>query len=73
VPEGAFELKRLCCEECGSRATAGAWGWRGYRIDDPEEGDIPEIGFFCPECAEREFGPLADGYDWGDSSQSESF
>jgi hypothetical protein len=72
MPEGAFESRRLCCEECGGEATAGAWGWRGYRIDDPEEGDVPEIGFFCPDCAEREFGPPADSYDWGDSSQSES-
>ncbi len=70
---GRIELKRLCCEECGAEATPGAWGWRGYRIDDPEEGDTPEIGFFCPDCAEREFGPRADHHDWGDSSQSESF
>ena len=56
-----------------SEATVGAWGWRGYRIDDPDDGDIPGVGFFCPDCAEREFGSLADRYDWGDSSQSESF
>jgi hypothetical protein len=53
----------LRCEECGVEATAGAWGWRGYRIDDPEDGDLPEIGFFCPDCALREFGPLLDRYD----------
>jgi len=53
----------LRCEECGIQATAGAWGWRGYRIDDPEEGDMPEIGFFCPDCAFREFGPLLDHSD----------
>ena len=45
------------------KATAGAWGWRGYRIEDPEEGDLPEIGFFCPDCAFREFGPLLDRSD----------
>ncbi len=46
-------------------ATGGAWGWRGYRIDDPEDGDLPEIGFFCPDCAYREFGPLLDRHDTG--------
>jgi hypothetical protein len=63
VPDGLSEPKPLRCEECGDQATAGAWGWRGYRIDDPEDGDPPEIGFFCPDCAYREFGPLLGRYD----------
>jgi hypothetical protein len=26
--------------------------WSAYLTDD----ESPELGFFCPECAEREFG-----------------
>ena len=52
----------------GRRPRPGRVGWRAYRIDDPEDGDTPEIGFFCPDCADREFGPLADRNDWGDST-----
>jgi hypothetical protein len=63
VAGGAPEAKQLRCEECGTVATGDAWGWRGYRIDDPEDGDLPEMGFFCPECAFREFGPLLDRSD----------
>jgi len=70
VPKAGKERKPLRCEECGELATNGAWGWRGYRIDDPEDGDPPEIGFFCPDCAYREFGPLLDRRDtdsgWSD-------
>ena len=47
---------RLRCAECGTMSTSHAWGWRGYRMDDPEEGDLPALAFYCPDCAEREFG-----------------
>ena len=59
VAGGADRPRLMECEECGTHAIGDAWGWRGYRIDDPEDGDPPEIGFFCPDCAYREFGPLA--------------
>jgi len=37
----------------GSKATADGRRWRAYWIDDgPEE----KLLFYCPECAEREFG-----------------
>ena len=38
-------------------AEGQARGWRGFRVDDSEAGDEPEVGFYCPQCAEREFGP----------------
>jgi hypothetical protein len=66
VAGGAPEVRPIRCEECGAPATGDAWGWRGYRIDDPEDGDLPEIGFFCPDCAYREFGPLLDRRDRSD-------
>ena len=45
------------CVECRAEPDGEARGWRGLRVDDPEEGDEPELGFYCPSCAEREFGP----------------
>ena len=36
----------------------GARWWRAYRIDDPSEGELPALAFYCPVCAEREFGSL---------------
>jgi hypothetical protein len=66
VDGGAPEVRPIRCEECGAPATGDAYGWRGYRIDDPEDGDLPEIGFFCPDCAYREFGPLLDRSDRSD-------
>ena len=34
-----------------------ALGWRAYIAPDPEDEPEGEIFMFCPECAEREFGP----------------
>jgi hypothetical protein len=45
----------LRCTECGRLAVDDAYGWRGLRTDLAEEGDEPELSFYCPECAEREF------------------
>ena len=47
----------LRCAECG-RVWLPSDGdrWRALRIDDPTTGEPPELGFFCPDCAEREFG-----------------
>ncbi|HEY4346231.1 MAG TPA: hypothetical protein VGM80_01480 [Gaiellaceae bacterium] len=37
-------------------APPDARGWMGLRMFDPEEDEYPAIGFYCPECAWREFG-----------------
>jgi hypothetical protein len=43
----------LCCEECRQVWLSKLERWRAYWIDDgPEE----KLLFYCPECAEREFG-----------------
>jgi hypothetical protein len=44
------------CEECGAVAEGNAEGWRAYRGDEPDERE-PLVVFFCPICAEKEFGP----------------
>jgi len=46
------------CVECGCRSDAGWAGWRAYRVDDPEYDRLPALGFYCPTCAEAEFGPI---------------
>jgi hypothetical protein len=51
------EVHVLACMECPRVSSATARGWRAYRIDDPEEDDPPALGFYCPACVEREFGP----------------
>jgi hypothetical protein len=48
---------RAICVECGRRSDALWTRWRGYRVDDPETDSGPELGFYCPECAKREFEP----------------
>jgi hypothetical protein len=35
-----------------------AEGWCGYRVDEPYTDEPPELAFYCPACAEREFGRL---------------
>jgi RNase P subunit RPR2 len=53
------EPRRTTCEECGAIADESGKGWRGYRMDNPEEGEPPAVAWYCPSCAEREFGPKA--------------
>jgi hypothetical protein len=48
----------LRCIECG-RETADGKGWRAYIADLPEDDEPPSVVVYCPECALREFGPLA--------------
>ena len=47
----------VACIECGRPSDARWSGWRAYRVDDPELDEPPTLGFYCPACAEAEFGP----------------
>jgi hypothetical protein len=40
------------CQECPDTFTDGSRRWRAYLTDDPQ----PLVVFYCPDCAEREFG-----------------
>lgn len=44
------------CAECGCSSGLAWAGWRGVRTDEVELGEPPALAFFCPACAEREFG-----------------
>jgi hypothetical protein len=45
------------CVECG-RVSGFLWTrWRAYWIDVPDADDDPEVALYCPDCADREFGP----------------
>jgi hypothetical protein len=45
------------CTECGCASELRWSGWRAYRTDDLRLREPPSLAFFCPTCAEREFGP----------------
>ena len=45
----------LRCLECGEEADEAAEGWKAL-LGGGYEGEPREIGIFCPDCAEREFG-----------------
>ena len=53
--------ERVRCIECGTISDPGWSGWRACRTEDPEGVEPPEISFFCPGCAYREFGRRAPG------------
>jgi hypothetical protein len=45
----------IACLECDARADDLA-GWRVVRVEDPDDGTSrPELGWYCPRCARREF------------------
>jgi hypothetical protein len=46
---------RLVCLECERRSLPGEPGWRAYLDGGYDIGEL-EIGVYCPECAQREFG-----------------
>jgi hypothetical protein len=54
--ETTGEVHVLACAECPRVSSVSARGWKVYRSDDPESGEPPALSFYCPECAEREFG-----------------
>jgi hypothetical protein len=49
---------RLNCQECDVVADDDALGWRALLAVDPDDGfQEPLLAFYCPACAENEFGP----------------
>jgi hypothetical protein len=48
----------MVCTQCGAVARDDAFGWRGYRCDDPEYDDVPAMVVYCAFCALEQFGPL---------------
>jgi hypothetical protein len=59
VLEAAYlRQMELWCAECLLMADDEARGWRLLRVDVPGEDDEPILAGYCPECAEREFGPV---------------
>jgi hypothetical protein len=49
-------LNTVECRECGISSGAFWIRWRAYRTDDPELNEPPSLAFYCPACADREFG-----------------
>jgi hypothetical protein len=46
----------VCCVECGCSSGLRWAGWRAVRVDEPEYHEPPRLAFYCPACAEAEFG-----------------
>jgi hypothetical protein len=46
----------LACAECPRVSSVSARGWKAFRSDDPDADEEPRLAFYCPECAQREFG-----------------
>jgi hypothetical protein len=40
----------ITCEECRRPWLDRERGWQAHRVD------LDEVAFYCPKCAEREFG-----------------
>jgi len=55
--QGEHTVRTVACCECGISSGAYWVGWRAYRTDDPETDEPPALAFYCPACADREFGP----------------
>jgi hypothetical protein len=48
---------RLTCQECAVVAEDDAFHWRALLAVDPDDAfEQPMLAFYCPTCAEREFG-----------------
>jgi hypothetical protein len=48
---------RLTCQECAVLAEDDAFRWRALLAVDPDDAfEQPMLAFYCPDCAEREFG-----------------
>ena len=47
-------MRLLACAKCGTTATDNAEGWAAFRTDLDD--DPPALAFYCPTCAQREFG-----------------
>jgi hypothetical protein len=54
--EMAADPVSIVCEECAC-ITGRATGWLAHLIEDRDEPDqVPYVVFYCPVCAQREFG-----------------
>jgi hypothetical protein len=54
-------VMRLRCEECVQLSDGSACGWRTFLAPDPDDAEAaPMLATYCPLCAAREFGSIAD-------------
>ena len=48
----------LACAEYPRMSSVTARGWKGYRTDEPETDEPPQLAFCCPAGARCEFGAI---------------
>jgi hypothetical protein len=51
---GLTRTARVVCIECGRESDPRWHGWCAFRVEDVETDDPPELGFYCPDCANAE-------------------
>jgi hypothetical protein len=56
VRDDSTVVQGLQCYECPAVTVRFERGWRAFLTDDEFEPE--EVAILCPDCAEREFGPL---------------
>jgi hypothetical protein len=60
-PRRPNPLPWLRCTDCGRWSDDEARRWRAVLAGDADIEDTLEVVFFCPDCAEREFGQWPAG------------
>lgn len=57
-------MESLVCIECALPASGSAKAWHGHLVDLDDDGR-DEVVFYCPLCAEHEFGRLSSADAFG--------
>lgn len=53
-----LSVAMLKCVECSATVDEHSADWRGYVAEPDEKDDGEFVLIYCPDCAEREFGPF---------------
>lgn len=56
-------MPHLVCIECSLDSPPSAKAWQAQLVD-LDDGDEDGVVFYCPTCAEREFGQRLDTVDF---------
>jgi len=65
VRDDSTVVPGLQCYECPAISVRFERGWRAFLTDDEFEPE--EVAILCPDCAEREFGPLRSRFEQDDT------
>jgi hypothetical protein len=49
------DVRVFGCAGCPRVSSVSARGWKAYLVDYRDEDKAPELVYYCPDCARREF------------------